>query len=161
MKEKPSNNNENFYKKIRKNHKISREKITDLTDGALTSDRLRNIEEGISVMNPIDVILMEKAYNETGLCDHYCAHDCEIGKIHVKKVINTHDLSQTTLALLSCLNQIEQDKNSIINMASDGKISDDELNDFELFRDHLNKMELAIAALQKWAEKHLNNHSQT
>lgn len=149
--------NKTRYQLAREESNLSRAAVEDLTDGALTENRLEKIENERLNANPTDVVIMSETYNKPDLCNYYCTNECDIGKAYIPKVENIHELPQTTLCLLSSLNQIESDKNSIINIASDGKISDDERADFELFRKHLREMSLAIEALKLWCKKELGD----
>ena len=43
----------------------------------------------------------------------------------------------------------------LIDITADGQISADEREDFELFREHLSEMSLAIETLKLWVDKEL------
>ena len=59
------------------------------------------------------------------------------------------------MELLSNLNALNRDKERIIDITADGQISADEREDFELFREHLSEMSLAIETLKLWVDKEL------
>jgi hypothetical protein len=61
------------------------------------------------------------------------------------------------MELLSNLNALNRDKERIIDITADGKITDDEQKDFEIFRQHLGEMSLAIETLKLWADKEISN----
>ena len=144
------------YQVAREEAGLSRKDVEDQTDGMLTENRLEKIENERLKATPYDVLQMSKLYHRPDLCNHYCTNECDIGISYVPKVEYISDLPQTTLALLSSLNQIEEDKNSIINIASDGQISEDERDAFYEFNEHLNKMSLAIESLKLWAKNELS-----
>lgn len=144
------------YQKVRESLNMSRADVETATNGALSSSRLDKIENNNQVPRPEDVVLMAKAYKEPRLCNYYCAHECEIGKTNVPSVDTVHDLPQITMNLLSNLNSLNKDKDRIIDITADGEISEEERNDFEVFRKHLSDMSLAIEALKIWANKQLS-----
>ena len=132
---------------------MTRAAAEDATDGLLTESRIEKIESGTLNAHPDDVMLMADAYNKPELCNYFCTQECPIGKKYVPEVKTVHALPQITMELLSKLNGLSKDKDRIIDIAADGKISDDERNDFEKFKQHLDDMALAIQALKLWAEK--------
>ena len=148
--------NKTEYQKVRESLNMSRADVETATNGALSSSRLDKIENNNQVPRPEDVVLMAKAYKEPRLCNYYCAHECEIGKTNVPSVDTVHDLPQITMNLLSNLNSLNKDKDRIIDITADGEISEEERNDFEVFRKHLSDMSLAIEALKIWANKQLS-----
>lgn len=147
--------NKTEYQNVRESLEMSRADVDNATNGALSSSRLEKIENNIQSPRPEDVVLMAKVYNEPRLCNYYCVHECEIGKTNVPSVDTVHDLPQITMKLLSNLNSLNKDKERIIDITADGEISEDERNDFEVFRKHLSDMSLAIEALKIWANKQL------
>ncbi len=151
-----SKENKTEYQKVRESLNMSRADVENATNGALSSSRLDKIENNNQVPRPEDVVLMAKAYNEPRLCNYYCAHECEIGKTNVPSVDTVHDLPQITMNLLSNLNSLNKDKDRIIDITADGEISEEERNDFEVFKKHLSDMSLAIEALKIWANKQLS-----
>jgi hypothetical protein len=59
------------------------------------------------------------------------------------------------MTLLSNLNALSRDKERIIDITADGKVTDDEREDFKLIRQHLDEMALAIETLKLWVAKEL------
>ncbi len=137
---------------------ISREKIEELSGGTLTKRKLEKIENGSQLPRPEDVYFMSKTYKDPDLANYYCSSVCPIGKEHVPEVgtTNLRDLPQITLALLSCLNTLNNDRDKIIDAAADGEITEDEKKSFKEFQDHLKKMTLAVEALRIWAAKEID-----
>ena len=96
-----------------------------------------------------------KIYNKPELCNYFCTKECQIGKRYVPEVQTIHDLPQIAMELLSNLNALNRDKDRLIDITADGKITADEHADFEIFRQHLSDMSLAIETLKLWADKEL------
>lgn len=60
------------------------------------------------------------------------------------------------MELLSKLNGLSKDRDRIIDITADGKITENEMEDFKVFREHLSEMSLAIESLKLWADKELS-----
>lgn len=142
---------------IRKEKHFSREDIADLTNDVLSTKRLEHIEKGDTEPTPSDIVLLAKVYDMPELCLDYCSHHCAVGKATIPmydlELNSTKDLPIITLELLDTLNSLSSQKDRMISIAADGKITDDEKQDFKAFNDGLEKMELAIKSLKLWAQK--------
>ncbi len=147
--------NKNIYQQVRDELGYPRAKVEEITDGTLSAKRLERIESGVISPLPEDVIRMAEIYNKPELCNYFCTKECQIGKRYVPEVETIHNLPQITMELLSNLNALNRDKERIIDITADGKITDEERTDFELFRRHLSEMSLAIETLKLWADKEI------
>ena len=90
------------------------------------------------------------------MCNYYCSHDCPIGIEYVPE-IQIKDLSQIVLEMLATLNSIDNDKNRFIEISADGKITEDEFEDFLNIQDKLNKISLTADSLQLWIKNTIAN----
>ena len=156
MGRKSTKENKNKYQLAREDANLSRAAVEDVSDGLLTESKIEKIERGVQYPQPDDIVIMAKIYNKPDLCNYYCTNECEIGMKYVPQVKTIHDLPQITLSLLSSLNTLEKDKDNIIDVARDGKITDEERGVFEEFKNHLSEMSLAIETLKLWAEKEIS-----
>ena len=86
------------------------------------------------------------------LCNYYCSHKCEIGHRYVPEVEVT-DLSNIILETIAGLNEINPLTGRLIQIARDGKISDDEMRDFAFISKKLDAISLAIDSLNLWVDK--------
>lgn len=145
--------NKNIYQQSRDDAGLTRSAVEDITNGILSTNRIEKIENGSLNPHPDDVVQMAQIYNKPELCNYFCTRECEIGKQYVPVVESIHDLPQITMELLSNLNSLNRDKERIIDITADGRISDNEQEDFELFKKHLSEMSSAIEALKLWANK--------
>ena len=68
------------------------------------------------------------------------------------------ELSQITLEMLASLNSVEKRKERLIEIVADGKIEEDEYKDFVRIQDELEKISLAVEALQLWVEKEIDEN---
>lgn len=142
---------------IRKEKHLSRDDVADLTNDVVSTKRLEHIEKGETEPTPADIVSLSNVYDMPELCLNYCAHHCAIGKntvpMYELELNSPKDLPIITLELLDTLNSLTAQKDRIISIAADGKITDDEKSDFKSFNDGLEKMELAIKSLKLWAQK--------
>ena len=97
---------------------------------------------------------MAEKYKKSDLCNYYCANQCPIGQEYVPE-IKIKDLSQIVLEMLASLNAMNKRKDRLIEITADGKISDDELEDFLYIQEELERISITVETLQLWAEKML------
>ena len=108
--------------------------------------------EEIQEPTPYDIIQMADAYRRPDLCNYYCSHKCEIGHRYVPEV-KVSDLSNIILETIASLNEINPLTTRLIQIARDGRISDDEIKDFALISKKLDEISLAIDSLNLWIDK--------
>ncbi len=156
MGKKSTKENKNVYQQAREDLNLTRAAASDATNGVLSESRIEKIESGTLNARPEDVVIMADIYNKPELCNYYCTKECQIGRRYVPEVKTVHDLPQIAMELLSNLNALNRDKDRIIDITADGKVTENEANDFEVFRKHLSEMSLAIETLKLWAGKELN-----
>jgi hypothetical protein len=118
----------------------------------LSESKIEKIEYEKALPHPEDVLAMAKCYKDPALCNYYCSHECPIGQEYVPE-ITFKELSQITLEMLASLNALDQKKNRLIEITVDGVISSDELKDFQLIREQLGQISMAIDSLQLWVDK--------
>ena len=95
---------------------------------------------------------MSDAYKRPDLCNYYCSHKCMIGSKYVPEV-KVSELSGIILETIGSLNEINPLTNRLIQIARDGKITDDEIKDFAFISHKLDKVSVAIDALNLWVNK--------
>ncbi|MCD8355692.1 MAG: helix-turn-helix domain-containing protein [Clostridia bacterium] len=114
----------------------------------ISASRIEKIENG-SRPHPDEVLKMAECYHNPSLCNDYCCNICEIGQKYVPK-IEMKELSQITLEMLAALNALSKEKERLIEITVDGKITGDEMPDFLSIQQQLEKMSLIIDSLQLW-----------
>jgi transcriptional regulator with XRE-family HTH domain len=147
--------NKSIYQQTREDLGMTRAAVEDATGGVLSASRIEKIENGTLSAHPEDVLQMADVFNKPELCNYFCSKECPIGRKYVPHVKTVHDLPQITMELLSNLNALNRDKERVIDIAADGKIVESEREDFEVFRQHLTEMSLAIETLKLWTDKEL------
>ena len=95
---------------------------------------------------------MAEKYKQPNLCNYYCANQCPIGQQYVPE-IKIKDLSQIVLEMLASLNSMSRQKERLIEITVDGKISGDELEDFISIQEELERISIAVETLQLWSEQ--------
>ena len=103
---------------------------------------------------PEDVLTMADKYKAPQLCNYYCANQCPIGQQYVPEV-RIKDLSQIILEVLASLNSMMKKKDRLIEIAADGSIERDELEDFIFIQDELERISITVETLQLWSERML------
>lgn len=143
--------NENTYKAIRTRLGLSREEASELLE-SITPERLERIENGKFDIHPEEVKLMADKYKEPTLCNHYCSTECPIGQQYVPEV-KVKDLTQIILEMLSSLNSMKKSQERLIEITADGKIDNEELEDFIFIQSELERISITVETLQLWAEQ--------
>ena len=71
--------------------------------------------------------------------------------------VKIKDLSAITLEMLASLNSMHRKQERLIEIASDGTITDDEIDDFINIQNELERISLTVESLQLWSEQMLAN----
>lgn len=147
--------NKNRYQLAREELGLTREKAGDLLE-VIPPERIEKIENERSDPHPDEVLIMSQKYKRPSLCNYYCANQCPIGREYVPEV-KIKELSTIVVEMLAYLNSAEKTKNRLIEIAVDGKISNDELEDFIRIQQELERISVTVETLQLWAERMLAN----
>ena len=145
--------NKTIYQIKREELGLSREKASELLE-TIPPERIERIESGKFTAYPEEVMAMAEKYHAPNLCNHYCAHECEIGKRYVPEV-SIKDLSQIVLEMLASLNSVKKRQERLIEITVDGKIEANEVEDFIEIQEELEKVSITVEALQLWSEQKL------
>ena len=145
--------NKTLYQTTREGLKLTRETASQLLQ-TLSPERIEKIENGRTLPHPEEVLVMAQKYRQPGICNYYCAKQCPIGKQYVPE-IKVKDLSQIILDMLASLNSMQKEKDRLIEITVDGKVTGEELADFVAIQEKLEKISVAVEALQLWSERML------
>ncbi len=145
--------NKNIYHRTRESLRLTREAASELLE-SIAPERIEKIENERSLPHPDEVLLMAEKYKQPDLCNYYCANQCPIGQQYVPEV-KIKDLSQIVLEMLASLNSIDKQKERLIEITADGKITGDELDDFIYIQEELERISIAVETLQLWSERML------
>lgn len=142
--------NKNIYQTSRESLALTREKASEQML-YISADRIEKIENEKSLPHPDEVLIMAEHYKKPNLPNYYCSHECPIGLQYVPE-IKEKDLSQIVLEILGMLNSIETQKERLIDITMDGKITEDEFKDFISIQKMLNRVSQTADSLQLWIQ---------
>ncbi len=143
---------ENIYKKCRTECGLTRSEASEML-GFITESRLEKIENEKYPIAPEEVVAMQNVYKKANLCNHYCTHECAIGKALNMPEIKEKTISEIVLEMLATLNSLNRQKDRLIEITSDGKFDDDdELRDFVEIQKQLEKISGTIDSLKLWVD---------
>ena len=147
--------NKNIYQLCREAQGLTREKASELLE-TIAPERIEKIESERSLPRPDEVLTMAEKYKTPSLCNYFCARQCPIGQQYVPEIRNS-ELSDIVLKMLASLNAMDRKKERLIEIAADGTISKDEIDDFVRIQKELERISVTVETLQLWVEKMLAN----
>jgi len=150
MGRKSTRENKNIYQISRENTGLSREAAAEAMK-YVSSDRIEKIEYETSTPHPEEVLAMAECYRVPTLCNYYCSHECPIGQEYVPEV-TVSGLEKITLEMVVQLNTLSKEKERLMEITVDGKVSEEERADFDRIRASLDKMALTIDAMKLWVD---------
>ena len=145
--------NKNIYFRKREELNLTRDQASELLQ-TIPPEKIEKIENERCEPQPYEVLTMAKKYGSPELCNYYCANQCPIGQQHVPS-IKIKELSQIVIEMLASLNVISKQKDRLIEISVDGRINDDEMEDFIFIQQELEKISIAVETLQLWLERML------
>ena len=69
--------------------------------------------------------------------------------------VERQDLAQIVVSTLSGISRLNQYKYRLLDIAEDGKISEDEYDDFGEIKGLLDKLQVSVSGLQLWLEEQM------
>lgn len=124
----------------------------------MSASSIADAELGLSKCMPVDkAVLMADIYNAPQLLNYYCLHECPIGCRHSvsDKLLN---IDRITIKLLKSLqvDQLHELKDSLIDIAEDGVISEDEKPELKEILAYLDELAKTISELKTLGRIALN-----
>jgi len=122
---------------------------------SVSESSLKNYETGLTLVVPPDVVLrMSEVYNAPELRNHYCRNMCPLGSKQVPELDTEHlHLDRLTIKLLNSVKVVTSVKESLIEIAADGIIDEDEKPQFKKILESLDDIAKHAQELRLWAEK--------
>ena len=142
--------NKNIYQKSREAAGLTREAAEELLT-FVSSDRIERIESGRSAPHPDEVLAMEKGYRDPTLSNYYCTHECPIGMKYEPEA-GLSDLPRLTLELLTALRAVEDERDGLIEISADGRVTGAERERFDMILGKLNALDRSIRGMRIWIE---------
>ncbi len=139
----------------------SREGAAEIS--GLTKDQIMNSERDWYKFMPVETaMILAETYNAPNLLNHYCIHECPIGK-RLPISESVLNIERVTVKLLRALREeyLADLKNTLLEIAEDGKISEDELDDLEEILVCLDGIGKTVSELKIIGEKALKAHGRS
>lgn len=152
--------NKNIYQLTREELGLSRAEATECIPNdpkfpgmpGVPEYKLVKIENGGTVQ-PADVVAMAKRYNKPELRNYYCCNECEIGKIDAPEVTFDGSVHEILVNMAVVLRKVNHNKIRLMEILEDGKLTEDEQEDFDRIYEELEQVSMTVEALQLWCEK--------
>ena len=124
-------------------------------EAGMSEDAIKNTELGLEKQMPVDkAVILADLYGAPYLLNHYCLHECPIGR---NRPISDEILSieQVSVRLLKRLriSDIDELKEKLIDIADDGKITEEEVQDLQEIQKHLDGVYKSISQLRTIVEQ--------
>ena len=150
MGRKSTKKDKNIYQLSREKIGYTREKASEKME-FISPDKIANIENG-AIARPEEILALAKCYKKPSLCNYYCSHDCAIGEEYVPQ-IELKELPQIVLETLNSLNLLNKEKERLVQITVDWKISPEEYADFQKIQNLLEQISITVETLQLWVEQ--------
>ncbi len=147
----------NMYYQVRIEKGLSRDKACNLFE-RISPDRLERIENGKVMPNPEEIMEIAERYCEPEIRNYYCANQCPMGK-HFVREVRQHDFSRAVLQVLAGANRLNQCKERIIEIASEGSVKEEDYEDYAAIVAELEQISSSIDSLLLWHEKAVANNT--
>ena len=126
-------------------------------EAGMSEDAIKNTELGLEKCMPVEkAVILADLYGAPQLLPHYCLNECPIGR---NRPISDEVLpiERVTVKLLKALKdgEIESVKESLLDIAEDGHISQEEIPELQAVMEHLNTLSIAISQLRNDLEKRI------
>lgn len=157
----PAKGNDNVYFRARKEAATYNERLFSREGAAellgISVSTLADYELGNTKVVPVDkVVLMADLYNCPELKYGYCKHECPIGK-QMPLATEANGIEGIALRMIQKFDPegLKEMKNSLVDIAADGIISDDEKPRLEAILRKLDDMAVVINEMKLVGEKAL------
>lgn len=119
--------------------------------GYASESTISDWELGISVPTPEAVLKMSDLYNAPELINTYCHNLCPLGW-NIPE-ITAQDLDRISIKALSAFQKISKTKEALLDIVSDGIISEDEQPTLEKVLSSLDELNAVTQELKAWVTK--------
>ncbi len=147
--------NKNIYFRSREEAGLTRAEASERM-GYISESRLDKIENERATIQPDDVIAMARAYKKPGLCNYYCTHECSIGRETIDE-IQPSNFSELSLRIYNSLSSLNKQKERLLEIAEDGTVDPDEVEDFKAIQENLNNISNIVDSLKLWVNQALTD----
>ena len=145
--------NKTIWQITREELGLTREKAGELIPG-FSPERIEKIENGRTQIQPEDALLLAEYYKAPAPVNYYCCNECPIGESHAVRA-ESKELTQIAVETLNAVNQMSRIKDRLLEIAEDGKVCNDELEDFMKIKTVLDKLSQSVSNLQLWMDEQI------
>ena len=145
--------NKTIWQITREELGLTREKAGELIPG-FSPERIEKIENGRTQIQPEDALLLAEYYKAPALVNYYCCNECPIGESHAVRT-ESKELTQIAVETTNAVNQMSRIKDRLLEIAEDGKVCNDELEDFMKIKSVLDKLSQSVSNLQLWMDEQI------
>ena len=145
--------NKTIWQITREELGLTREKAGELIPG-FSPERIEKIENGRTQIQPEDALLLAEYYKAPALVNYYCCTECPIGESHAVRT-ESKELTQIAVETTNAVNQMSRIKDRLLEIAEDGKVCNDELEDFMKIKTVLDKLSQSVSNLQLWMDEQI------
>ena len=145
--------NKTIWQITREELGLTREKAGELIPG-FSPERIEKIENGRTQIQPEDALLLAEYYKAPALVNYYCCNECPIGESHAVRA-ESKELTQIAVETTNAVNQMSRIKDRLLEIAEDGKVCTDELEDFMKIKSVLDKLAQSVSNLQLWMDEQI------
>ena len=134
---------------------MTQERAAELLE--ISTKSVQNHEADVQTPTPLNLARMARVYRAPWLVNHYCMHVCPLG---YGRELPTEDVDLKTLALEMgpVLGHPEQFRDAMLRMleiAMDGVITDDEVDDYNAIVALLGRVQILVDKLQLYMQAHM------
>ncbi|MGN0489372.1 MAG: XRE family transcriptional regulator [Ruminococcus sp.] len=116
--------------------------------------RLARIELGSLTPYPEEVLLMADAYKAPELANHFCSHDCPLGKRTVAPA-EIENIDRITVKMIAALSSAEKVQQSILEIVGDGEVTQAEKPTLQGINELLDQFASIAQEMRIWITKNL------
>lgn len=115
---------------------------------------LSDYELGVTKVIPPDMVVkMSDLYNAPELENYYCTNMCPLG-CNIPKV-NVEELDRISLRALATFRKVEETREVLLDITSDGVIAEDEKADLQKVLCNLEELEQIAQSMKLWVKKNM------
>ncbi len=124
-------------------------------EAGMSEDAIKSTELGLEKQMPVDkAVILADLYGAPELLNHYCMHECPIGK---NRAITDEVLpvERVTVKLLKGLrvSSLKEITDRLVDIAEDGEVSEDEAENLRGIVEYLDGIAVSISALKTISQR--------
>lgn len=121
----------------------------------MSEDAIKNTELGLEKCMPVEkAVLLSELYNAPQLLNHYCLHECPIGKNQpISDELLTIDRVTVKLLKLLKVDKLLEVREKLLDIAEDGVITADDKPELELIMEYLDTLVKTASELRTICRK--------